>query len=291
MGVNKVLLLEKSDNHSTTIRSFYKDNKRVDKDWNNQVVEIEGSIDFRDGTKEWTLNLFDELIAKNQIDAFFNEEVERVVSKNSMFEIMTIKNKSFWAKSVIIAIGKMGKPNRPDYQIPAGIKDRVNFNLDKCSKDEQILVVGGGNSAVEYAIDLADTNDVALCYRQKGFTRLNAQNLLNLNRAVSHGKMRQLLGVNITSLEEIDAKVKVNFEEINYEKFDRVIYAIGGTTPIDFLKRCGIELNRDGVPILDEHYQTNINGLYISGDIVFKNGGSIAIALNMSYRIIKHINR
>ena len=71
--------------------------------------------------------------------------------------------------------------------------------------------------------------------------------------------------------------------------YDRVVYAIGGTTPVDFLRKCSIVLDESGNPIIDDNYETKVKGLYISGDIVGNRGGSIAMALNHSYRIVKHI--
>ena len=52
----------KTDNHSNTIRKFYKDNKRVDKDYKGQVSTLQGNVDFFDGTKETTLDYFDDLL-------------------------------------------------------------------------------------------------------------------------------------------------------------------------------------------------------------------------------------
>ena len=71
-----------------------------------------------------------------------------------MFDIATTAS-NYHAKSVILAIGKMGKPNKPTCEISAGAKKRVHYNLDSCSENESVLVVGGGNSAAEYAVDLA----------------------------------------------------------------------------------------------------------------------------------------
>jgi thioredoxin reductase (NADPH) len=100
--------------------------------------------------------------------------------------------------------------------------------------------------------------------------------------------VRVKLGVDIEGLENEHGKVKVNFTD-GSELYDRVIYAIGGTTPKDFLKSCGITLDESGEPIFDENYETEVEGLYIAGDIAFNSGGSIAIALNHGYRIVNHI--
>lgn len=287
MGVTKIILIEKAGNHSTTIRNFYKDGKRVDKEWQGQKLDSNGTITFLDGTKESTLDFFDELLSSHKIESMFNEEAEKVEKNGDMFDITTTAS-NYHAKSVILAIGKMGKPNKPTCIITPEAKKRVHYNLDACSKNESVLVVGGGNSAAEYAVDLAEQNDSALSYRKPNFTRLNAINLLNLERLSSHGKIRMLLGTNITSIDAKEDKLKVSFAEIEPEIFDRVVYAIGGSTPVDFLKKCGVQM-QEGEPILSEEFETTTKGMFISGDIAFKNGGSIVIALDMSYKIVKKI--
>jgi len=287
LGIKNILLIEKGDNHSQTIRKFYKDNKRVDKDYKGQVVNLEGHIDFMDGSKESTLDYFDKLLDQEAIDTAFNSEVESVESADGIFRVTTFKA-GYLAKIVIIAIGRMGRPNKPEYKIPPSISDIVNFNLDKCTQGESILVVGGGNSAAEYAIGLANENKVTLNYRKAEFTRLNELNeriLLDFNKS---GKLAFRLGTDIVSLEGEGGNVKVNFSDGGTATFSRVIYAIGGTTPVEFLKKCNIELNDNGYPIINDNYETNVKNLYICGDITTTHGGSIALALNQSYQIITH---
>ncbi len=288
-GIENILLLEKSDNHSDTIRKFYKDNKRVDKDWQGQIVEIEGNIPFMDGTKESTLDFFDNLIDEHKIDAYFNCEVDKITKQeDGTFKVRSSKGE-FFSKYVVIAIGRMGKPNKPSYKIPASIRSRVNFNLDKCNEGEKILVVGGGDSATEYAVELAKYNDVTLNYRREALTRPNPTNKKLIQKAFDEGKVKPKLGVDIESLEDEEGKVKVNFKDGTSEVFDRVIYAIGGTTPVDFLKNANLELDSRGEPIFKENLETSVPGIYIAGDIAFKSGGSIAIALNHGYKIVKDI--
>lgn len=287
-GIKNILMIEKADNHSATIRNFYKDNKRVDKNWMGQKVELEGRIEFMDGTKETTLDLFDELLDKHKIEPHFNTEVEKIEKNGDIFEIHTTNNQLYKAKNVVIAIGKMGKPNKPSYKIPPSIRQFVNFNLDKCSKGEKILVVGGGNSAAEYAYFLADSNDVTLNYRREKFTRLNPQNEKIIQDYVKNGKLKLKMGIDITSLESEHGKPKVNFTDGSSEVYDRVIYAIGGTTPTEFLKKCGLEVVKNKVEV-DENFETKTPGLFAAGDIVTATGGSIAIALNHGYRIASYI--
>ena len=288
LGIKNILMIEKGDNHSQTIRKFYKDNKRVDKNYKGQEVELIGTIDFRDGTKESTLNYFDSLLDKGEIDSAFNSEVESIIKEGDEFHVVTA-TAGYRGKNIIVSIGTMGKPNKPDYALPISLKERINFNLDKCSQGEKLLLVGGGNSAVEYAIELSKTNNVTLNYRKSTFSRLNDINLQMIQEFNGQEKLRLRLGMDIVSVENENGLVKVHFTDGYYTVYDRVIYAIGGTTPVDFLKKCGITFDQDNKPEFDANFETKTKGLYLAGDIAVKSGGSIAIALNHAYHIVSHI--
>lgn len=230
--VGKILLIDKGDNHSQTIRKYYKDTKRVDRNWKGRKVDLIGNIDFIDGTKESTLEYFDLLLDNDAIDTIFNCEVEKVLKNDDIFEVVTPSG-NYKSKNVIIAIGRMGKPNQPSYKIPRSIKAYVNFNTYDCRGHEKILVIGGGDSAVEYACQLVTQNDMTLSYRGDSF--------------------------------------------------------LGGTTPVDFLLKSNIKIDENDLPVFDKNYQTSVESLYLAGDIIYKNGGSIALAMNNAYDILKDI--
>lgn len=288
LGLGKLLLVEKTDNHSHTIRKFYKAKKRVDKDWQGQAVDLEGHIDFVDGTKESTLDYFDYLLDDEQIDSRFNCEVLKVEKDNKIFNIYTSCG-DFKAKNIIVSIGRMGKPNKPSYKIPPSLRSKVAFNLDKCGIGERVLIVGGGDSAVEYACDLSHKNEVTLTYRREELTRPNPTNQKMIKEFANDNRVELKLGIDIQDIVNEHGKARINFIDGTYELYDSVVYAIGGTTPKDFLKACGVTLDEKGEPIFNENYESETKGLYIVGDIAFASGGSIAIALNHGYRIVKHI--
>ena len=287
LGMKNIILIEKDDNHNATIRKFYKENKRVDKDWKGQKVELDGHIYLIDGTKESTLDFFDEVIAKHSVELKTHTEVQKIVKHKEHFEVM-FTGGSVIAEHTVVTIGRMGKPNKPDYKIPGSIKKRVTYSIEERSSDEKILVVGGGDSAIEYAVDLAQNNDVSICYRRKNFRRANPTNQKDIADALERGSMRSILGVNILALEDDEGKVRVILDEGEAERYDRVIYAIGGTTPSAFLTASNIGI-KDGRPIHDENYMSDVEGLYVAGDITQENGGSIALGLNHGYAIANHI--
>ncbi len=286
-GIRDIILLEKDQNHNSTIRKYYKDNKRVDKDWKGQKVELDGRIYFVDGTKESTLDFFDEILAHHSVELKTHTEVQKIEKKDGYLEVF-VGGGSVNAKYVVVTIGRMGKPNKPDYKIPLEIKGRVGYTLDGCLGSERVLVVGGGDSAIEYAVDLSGKNEVTICYRRETFRRANPTNQRDIANAIMHKEVEAILGVDIVSLENEDASVKANFDTIEPRIYDRVIYAIGGTTPSAFLASSGIK-EEDGKPVHDANYETNIEGLFVAGDITQESGGSIALGLNHGYAIACHI--
>ncbi|WP_345970521.1 MULTISPECIES: NAD(P)-binding domain-containing protein [Sulfurimonas] len=288
LGMRDIIILEKGQSHNETIRKYYKDNKRVDKDWQGQKVELDGNIYFIDGTKESTLDFFDEVLAKHSVKLQPQTEVQKIVrGDDGIFDVM-VPGGSIRARYVVVTIGRMGKPNKPDYKIPPAIRKQVNYTLDDVGEGEKILVVGGGDSAVEYAVDLAAKNDVAICYRRATFRRANPTNQTDIANAIAHGEVRPILNTNIEGLEEDAGKVKVLFEEREPENFDRVIYAIGGTTPSAFLTGSGIGIE-EGCPVHDENYESDVPGIFVAGDITQERGGSIALGLNHGFYIARHI--
>ncbi len=287
LGMRGIVLLEKDDNHNATIRKFYKDNKRVDVDWKGQKVELDGSIYFVDGTKESTLDFFDQLLDNEAMELRTHCEVQKIQKFENGFEIF-IAGGSIYAQYVVVTIGRMGKPNKPDYKIPPSIKSQVHFTLDACSSGEKIMVIGGGDSAIEYAVDLCSKNEVSICYRRSTFERANPINQKDIAKAIESGCVRPLLNTEIAELESESGLVKVIFKDGTSELFDRLVYAIGGTTPSSFLSGSGIR-EEGGKPVHNENYETNIKGLFVAGDITQESGGSIALGLNHGFAIAGHI--
>lgn len=291
VGIGNICIFEKAENHSATIRKYYKDNKRVDKNWKGREVDIEGRIVFMDGTKESTLNYFDALLTHHKIEAFFSTEIYEIKKENELFTITASGDKMVTSKNVIIAIGNMGKPNKPSYPIPASLKERVQHTIDCVCENEDIVVVGGGDSATEFAYFLADKSRVTLSYRRDEITRASEVNLAILNQYVNDGKIKLKLGVDIESMEDEGGRPRLNFADGESKVCDRVIYALGGTMPVDFLKRCGIELDETGRPCVNDFHETGTPGLYIAGDIIARTGGSIAMGLNHAHKIVNHVRR
>jgi thioredoxin reductase (NADPH) len=301
-GINKFMVVEKADNHNDMIRKFYKPGKRVDKDWQGKKFEFIGNVTFEECSKEEYLAQMDEKIKENKIEGrfYYNHHVYSVKKIcDDVFAVATNHELgAILTKNVIISIGRMGKPNKPAYKFPGTIRPRLNFNLDKVQPGEKVLIVGGGDTAGEYAYGLVDMNigcDVTLNYRRDKITRMNPTNKDMVEKYINEGKIHSKLGVDIESVEPVEnddvtpPRVKANYKDSTSEIFDRVVYALGGTSPVDFLKNSGIKLNEWGEPhYTPETMETNIKGLYTIGDVV-TSAGSIALAFNHAHLALKDI--
>ena len=142
---------------------------------------------------------------------------------------------------------------------------------------------------MEYAIDLCASHDTTLNYRRTEFARINDTNKQELEKVIASGTLKTKLGVDIESLEEQGGKICAHFSDGSSDVFDRAIYAIGGSSPVDFLKKCNIELDSNNLPIVNEHLQTSVQGVFIAGDIGFKSGASVAMAIAQAEKIVSHI--
>ena len=302
-GITNVLVIEKADNHSDMIRKFYKKGKRVDKDWQGKKFEFIGNVRFEECLKEEFIDQMEELIQDEGVaDKFlYNQEIYGVQkNEDGLFELDTHNHGIIKAKKVVVAIGRMGKPNKPGYRFPGPIRPVLNYNLSKVKPGEKVMVVGGGDTAGEYAYGLVDMDigcEVTLNYRRAEIARMNPTNKEITERYLAEGKLKNKLGVDVESVEpsevegQVQPQVKVNFTDGTSEIYDRVVYALGGTSPKDFLNNSKIEMNEWGEPIYNEEtMETNIEGLYTIGD-VNTSAGSIALAFNQAFQAVNDIEK
>jgi thioredoxin reductase (NADPH) len=292
-GIDNIVVIEKAATHNDMIHKFYKKGKRVDKDWMGITFEFEGNVTFEECPKEQYLDDMERKIQDAGIaDKFiYGHEIIRVEKlDNGLFDIIIGHDnveeghENLLARNVILSVGRMGKPNKPKYKFPKEIKPRLNFNLSKVQNGERVMVVGGGDTAGEYAYGLVDLGmdcEVTLNYRKPTITRMNPLNTEMTNKYLEEGKLLNKMGVDVESVEATEAgTVKVNFTDGTISEYDRVVYALGGTTPKDILVNSGIKTGEWDVPVYDEKtMETNVEGLYTIGDVV-TDQGSIALAFN-----------
>lgn len=297
-GVNpkKLLIIEKAEEHSFTIKKYYPDKKLVTANFKGFTPVCTGVMCLTDSSKHETISYMDKAIEDSNLNVHYHESVYKIdknVTENS-FKIYTDKD-IYQSRIVAIAVGILGKPNKPDYKIPKELKETVLFDITTFEiRDSKVLVVGGGDSASEYCQFLSEekeNNNVYLSYRRNEFNRMNYINKESIETLANSKRVNLLLESNIESLSSEENKPIVNFAEEKYVsmKFDYVVYALGGSTPENFLKMIGIEFNGPD-PILKEGYETNIPGMFLIGDLsAGQKGGSIIWAFNSANSAMRKI--
>jgi len=154
-------------------------------------------------------------------------------------------------------------------------------------------VVGGGDSASEYAQMLSETSQVTLSYRQTQFASMNALNARLLREKIETGRVRALLGSNIQTIELMDGHPRVGFREpgFNAETFDYVLFGLGGMSPNEFMTKSGIANTERGEAAVSEVNETSVPGLYVVGDLAGKGhgGGSIIAGFNAASLAVRDI--
>ncbi|MBS4028713.1 MAG: NAD(P)-binding domain-containing protein, partial [Ignavibacteriales bacterium] len=286
ISASKILLLEKAEEHSFSIKKYYPENKVVTANFKGFEAKCTGVLCIPDQSKHEIITYLDKAIQENNLQVRYGETVWKLHQNDDKSFIVYTEKSEYRAKIVTIAIGILGKPNKPEYKFPSSLKDVVFYDVTtKEITGAKVLVVGGGDSASEYCQYLSQTgNTVALSYRKKDFVRMNAINRESLLELEREGKVKILYESEILSLEDKEGKPLVIMKNEKYppQIFDDVVYALGGTTPSNFLKLLGIAFEGEE-PIVKEHHETSVQGLFLLGDLVAgTKGGSIIWAFNSS---------
>lgn len=291
---NKIVLLEKAKEHSFTIKKFYPEGKRVTANFKGVEPVCTGVLCLTDSTKNETISFLDSMIEQYKLNVHYLETVHSIKKHpiEQSFTIVTDKS-TYTAKIVVIAIGILGKPNKPDYPLPSSLKDKIFFDVTSTPiENSSVLVVGGGDSAAEYSQFLVEHNNiVTICYRKESFSRMNDLNKKSLTELIHQKKIEVLLSSTINRVEAKQNSIEVVFNESELENktFDAIVYSLGGTTPGNFLKTIGIEFNASQ-PFIGEGNETNIPGLFLVGDLsAGTKGGSIISAFNSANTAMRKI--
>jgi len=207
-------------------------------------LPLHGKVKLYETSKSELLELWNSVLAKNEIRIMEKKKVTRIIQLDSGFEIECNDGERFSTQRVLLAIGRRGSPRK--LNVPGEEQHKVFYRLLEPDLviEKDILVVGGGDSAIESALLLALQNKVTLSYRKDTFSRLKAKNKQDLEEAVSENKLEVLLNSNVTSIEEKHVHIRIEGNEPLILKNDFVYIFAGGELPTDFLKNAGIEITQ-----------------------------------------------
>lgn len=208
---------------------------------NRSDLAVEG-----DREKADFLDVVNTAIESNELKIKEGTEVTSIRKKgDNDFEVATSNDKVFPARNVIIAIGRQGEARLLD--VPGEDKsEKVVYRLHTPEDyiDKNVLVVGGGNSAIEAALMLIEKNRITISYRRDEFFRLKQDNRDAIEKAMKEGAVDVLFESEVQEIRDSEVVLTHNGETKTVAN-DNVLILIGTNPPVDFLLDTGLEL--DGV--------------------------------------------
>ncbi len=215
-------------------------------------VAMTGNLDFAlVGTikrgkmsKEELLGLWQSIAAKTNLPVKSGVTVEGVTEESDGMWRLDTTSGPIRAANVMLGLGRRGTPRKLD--VPGEEQAKVHYVLLEPAHfaGKHVLVVGGGNSAVENALSLSDYGgcaSVAISYRRAAFARCRDENRRRIEEAIGLGKVRSLLPSEVVRINEKDVVLSVDGKE-QVMANDAVIVQIGGTAPAELLRKFGIDV-------------------------------------------------
>jgi thioredoxin reductase/NAD-dependent dihydropyrimidine dehydrogenase PreA subunit len=203
-------------------------------------LPLVGKVKMTEVTKEDLLEFWNGIVEKTGLEISFRERMEQIQKEGNVFSVKTSRE-TYRAKTVLLAIGRRGTPRKLD--VPGEEKSKVVYRLidPEQYRGQRVLVVGGGDSALEAAISISTQKGarVTLSYRSEAFSRVKEKNRAALKRAEERGRIRVLLPSTVARIENDRVHLKFKEEKVAIRN-DVVIVCAGGELPTPLLKKIGV---------------------------------------------------
>ena len=204
-----------------------------------------GKIKLFETSKDQLIDLWGNVLSSNDIVIRENTKVESIEKKSDGFYIKVSDGTVFTSSFVLLAIGRRGSPRKLNVQ--GEDREKVAYRLlePELIEGKNILVVGGGDSAIESALLLADQNTVTLSYRSATFNRLKVKNNQKIQEAIHSGLVDVRFNSNVLSINSSDVEIEdSNSKVVDKIKNDQVYIFAGGELPTQFLEKIGVEITK-----------------------------------------------
>ena len=204
------------------------------------TLPLVGKVRFTEVSKETLLEFWEGVVTKHKLNVKFNERMTEINKIEGGFEVVTTKAR-YRTSAVLLAIGRRGTPRK--LGVDGEDLSKVVYRLLEPDqyRNQHVLVVGGGDSAVEAALALAEVEGttVTISYRGEAFSRIKTKNRAKLQVAVADQSLDMLLESQVkaltakgVSLKKVDGIVEI--------ANDATIVCAGGEVPTKLLRELGV---------------------------------------------------
>jgi thioredoxin reductase (NADPH) len=203
-------------------------------------LPIVGKMKLGEVSKEKLLEFWQGVLIQTGLKVNFFERMETIRREGEGFVVKTSKQE-YRTRAVLLSIGRRGTPRKLD--VPGEEQSKVVYRLidPEQYRNQKVLVVGGGDSALEAALAVAAEpgTSVTLSYRSDAFARVKEKNRQRLAEAERAGRVQVLLKSNVKRIEDDKVVLDQEGKAITIRN-DAVIVSAGGVLPTPFLREIGI---------------------------------------------------
>jgi thioredoxin reductase len=218
-------------------------------------LPLYGKVKLYDTSKDELLQLWNKVISEHGLKIIEHTKADDIVPiQDGTFKIRTNTGDEYLCNNVLLAIGRRGTPRK--LNVPGEESQKVAYRLLEPERisGKKIVVVGGGDSAVESAMLLKDDNEVILSYRKEKFARIKPKNKEKINEALADKSLTAIFNSNLVSIDEESIMIQVEGEE-NPKRLenDQIFIFAGGEMPTKFLQNAGVEITKRFGHIMKKH--------------------------------------
>ena len=207
------------------------------------TLPLGGKLNFKTVSKEKLLKVWKDVARKTRLKIRYGEQVKSIAHRGPTFEVQTTRG-SYLAAAVLLAIGRRGTPRKLDVEGDDQAKVVYRMIDPEQYRRQHVLVVGGGDSALEAAVSLAKQQPgttVTLSHRSDAFSRAKVKNREEVETARKSGRLTVLLQSSVKKIGRHDVEIEQNGRRMQLRN-DAVIVCAGGILPTAFLESVGIEV-------------------------------------------------
>lgn len=206
------------------------------------TIPLVGKVKTRETTKEGLLEFWQGIEKKTGVKINYRERVEEITKNGKGFVVKTTRN-TYETTAVLLTIGRRGTPRK--LGVPGEELSKVVYRLidPEQYRNQHVLVVGGGDAALEAAHSIADEpgTTVTLSYRSDSFSRAKEKNRKMVEERQAAGRLQVMLSSNVKTITEKKVLIEHKGNSVEIPN-DGVIICAGGVLPTPFLKKIGIEV-------------------------------------------------